>query len=248
MVKYVVGCLAVFVLVTLTSFSRFALAKAPTCDCGFGTVNSTSPACVCECGTYLQPACKYRAADTVTIDVWMTIPFSKVSQDLLVPGIQSALQKAPVNMPATLTATIEFVALSKSTSQEATRSVVKLKMLGIVAAYLKQQVKSQAAWAKLLSIESTFDHVNPPPDDTRVLALIRDVVVYSDGMVTVYVDDIGWLIGAIAVVFAVPFIERMLFHNKEENVNDSSYEEASPHPEHGAAAGDAKPAHTPKEI
>jgi hypothetical protein len=186
-------------------------ANAGSCRCNYGNVDAYEPQCLCSCFSgYLLPDCLYRADDTISVQIWLTVrPIDFYSDQLL--------QTLAWALPVTNASQLTFLYAHPFAAYNRTAAYVSMK--GDRAQQLNWDVTSRNEWLTEANIEAAFEQVETPPESTTYGASLS-VYKSSDGKILITVENIMWLVGALVVVCGLAVLDSCCLGNTEVEVEE----------------------------
>lgn len=189
--------------------AMFDVVFSQSCNCNNGNVDIYEPQCLCSCYPgYLMPSCLYRADDTVSVQIWVTVSPEDFYSDQLVQTLAWAL-------PIKNTSQVAFLYAHPYPQYNRTAAYVSMK--GDRAQQLNWDFTSSNEWLDEANIEAAWDQVPELPQSTTYGASLF-VYKSSDGKILITVENIMWLIAALVLCFSLSIIETCCSSNNEEVV------------------------------
>ena len=196
----------VFVLLSVCLVDVVCGASCPFCI--NGKLASGSCDCLCR-GGYLGPFCSFRAADAVTIDVAVNRSIDQFQSGLFMDAVSGSCPGVNVSF-LYATSVPKFASI-----------VVRITLPGYAVQRLLTSIAFKDAWVGQYKVIGAY----PTTPQPQAPAWKYDYILASTPTFVVSVSGVGWLAGAIGLVFVVAFLENCCMRYDEIGVEQMRIDE-----------------------
>ena len=192
------------------------------CECGFGTLVSSSP-CLCLCpDPYSPPNCIYKTTEDQKLELTMSIATSELLQGdpkrFSASGILEALTARFPNIPSSLQ---HHETIWDNTSLLA----VVLRVPSPYVLPMMNDVRLNATWCHKFGVLKSHLIIPKVRDVGKGPSYVLLRIRYHNSVLFMHVKDIGYFVGALLLLFGLLCTEETLFsgtdkkYTEQENLN-----------------------------
>lgn len=184
------------------------------CSCNYGSVDISSPQCVCACyPSYLQPNCLYTATDMVPIGIYVNISTTQFDSYNMTSTLVWGMGVSSSDASTAVTFTYARPTVVSYTTY--TRYLIR----GDYVQSLLWDFRSRASWQASVGIVGVYEEIILASGSGNV-EVDTTTVIYetNDKRVIVTISTVAWALAALITTILMACIDNLFLHNTEAEV------------------------------